>query len=260
MFDSGVGGLTVFRALAERLPGEHIIYLGDTARVPYGTKSPEIVTHYAHNCASLLLNRGIKLLVVACNTASAFGLEALRAELPVPVLGVIEPGAQRAAATTRNGRIGVIGTAGTIGSGQYQEALGRHAPEARVFCRACPLFVPLAEEGWTTGVVPLEAAKAYLGGLCAEGVDTLLLGCTHYPILEGVIGDVMGAGVALVDSAHALADSVGELLAAMELHRPESDGEPALREFLVTDNPVQFAETSRRFLGGGPALAEWVSL
>lgn len=260
VFDSGVGGLTVFQALAQRLPDEPIVYLGDTARVPYGTKSPEAVTRYALNCAALLVQRGIKLLVVACNTASAYGLEALRERLPLPVVGVIEPGARSAADATQTGRIGVIGTAGSIGSGAYQEALVRYAPGAQVFCRACPLFVPLAEEGWTTGAVPLEAARTYLEPLREEGIDTLLLGCTHYPILRAVIAEAIGEGVQLVDSACSTAAAVEEMLEAMDLRCPAGQVQDTRHAFLVTDDPSRFAATARHFLGGGLVFAEWVNL
>ncbi|MBM3290547.1 MAG: glutamate racemase, partial [Candidatus Hydrogenedentes bacterium] len=170
IFDSGVGGLTVLRRVAERMPAESIVYLGDTARVPYGTKSADTVARYARSCADVLMARGIKMLIVACNTASAYALETLRRELPVPVLGVIEPGAKRAVAVTRADHIGVIGTAGTIASGKYQDTIREYAPGARVSTKPCPLFVPLAEEGWVTGAVPEQVAHEYLTGLCRDGI------------------------------------------------------------------------------------------
>src|SRR5438105_3565570 len=183
LFDSGVGGLTVLRAVARRLPREHTVYLGDTARVPYGTRSREVVTRYALLNARHLARQGIKALVVACNTVSAHSLPALVETLPVPVIGVIEPGAQAAAARTRGGSIAVLGTPSTVASGAYQTALRRLAPLSPVVARACPLFVPLAEEGWTDGEVPRLVAERYLGDLRRAGADTVLLGCTHYPLL-----------------------------------------------------------------------------
>lgn len=258
VFDSGVGGLTVAARIMQRLPWESIIYLGDTARVPYGTKSPETVSRYARGCARILMNRGIKLLVVACNTASAYALGALRAELPVPVLGVIEPGIRRAVAETRNGRIGVIGTRGTIDSGKYQAGIMALSPTAQVLCAPCPLFVPLAEEGWADTAVAKEIAGAYLAGLAAGGIDTLVLGCTHYPLLRGVIASVVGPQVVLIDSAETTADVVADTLQEMGLER--SAGAPPIREFLVTDDPDNFARIGGRFLGRHIERVEWVDL
>src|SRR5437762_1924462 len=181
VFDSGVGGLTVLRALTARLPAEHTIYLGDTARVPYGTRSREVVTRYALLCARHLAAQGIKMLVVACNTVSAHALPALAETLPIPVVGVIEPGAQAAAQRSRGGTIAVLGTPATVASGAYQAALRRLAPLTSVVARACPLFVPLAEEGWLEGDVPRLVAERYLGGLGRSGVERVLRGCSHYP-------------------------------------------------------------------------------
>ncbi|HZR11339.1 MAG TPA: glutamate racemase, partial [Myxococcales bacterium] len=192
VFDSGVGGLTVLRELTLRLPHESTIYLGDTARVPYGTRSGEVVTRYALMSARHLARQGIKLLVVACNTVSAHSLPALADALPIPVLGVIEPGAQLAAKTTQGGAIAVLGTPATIASGAYQSALGRLAPLAKVIARACPLFVPLAEEGWTEGEIPRLVAERYLSDLRRARVDTAVLGCTHYPLLARTIAEVLG--------------------------------------------------------------------
>jgi glutamate racemase len=258
IFDSGVGGLTVLRRVAERLPNEPLVYLGDTARVPYGTKSAETVVRYARGCARTLLDRGVKLLVVACNTASAHALDVLRNEIDVPVVGVVEPGARRAAATTRNGRIGVIGTAGTVGSGSYQTALRALLPGAQVFAKACPLFVPLAEEGWTDGDVPREVARTYLDGLVKEGIDTLVLGCTHYPLLRDVIAEVVGDGVAIVESGEAVAEEVEETLERKHL-RARFNGRPG-RLFLATDAPENLARVGQRFLGEGLASVEWVDV
>ncbi len=258
VFDSGVGGLTVLGQIVERMPNESAIYLGDTARVPYGTKSADTVIRYARGCSRILVEQDIKLLVVACNTASAYALDALREELAIPVLGVVEPGAGAAVAATRNGRIGVIGTQGTIGSGAYQASIRSLAPGVEVVCRACPLFVPLAEEGWTQGDVPVRVAQAYLEELMTHDIDTLVLGCTHYPLLKGVVAEVMGESVALVDSAEATAQVVEETLELAEL-RADSGVRPTFR-FLVTDDPEGFTRVGNRFLGRRFDVAEWVDV
>ncbi|RNC69166.1 MAG: glutamate racemase [Desulfuromonadales bacterium] len=247
IFDSGVGGLTVLKEIITVLPQEDTIYFGDTARVPYGTKSPETVTRYSLEIASFLVKRDIKLLVVACNTASACALDALQSMLPIPVVGVIEPGARRAAAVTRSGKVGVIGTEGTIRSSAYAKAIKRINPEVEVVTRACPLFVPLAEEGWTDNEVARLTARSYLSGLREQGVDTLVLGCTHYPILKKVIGEVMGDGVTLVDSAEETARTVAGILQAKDLLRPSS--ERGNHHYFVSDVPGAFVRVGERFLG-----------
>lgn len=248
VFDSGVGGLTVLKALALRLPKESAVYLGDTARVPYGTKSAEVVTKYALANARLLLQHDIKLLVVACNTASAVALPALEAALSVPVVGVIGPGAAAAAAASRGGAIAVIGTPGTVASGAYQRALAQLKPSTPVRALACPLFVPLAEEGWVTGDVPRLTAERYLQSSFLSGVDTLVLGCTHYPLLREVLEQAAGPGVRLVDSAAATAEAVATMLEARGL-LASRENTHATRTFLVTDTPGRFAEVGARFLG-----------
>lgn len=247
VFDSGVGGLTVLKALMERLPLESTVYLGDTARVPYGTKSGEVVTRYSIANAEALLEYEIKALVVACNTASAVALPALEAKLPIPVVGVIIPGAQAAAAATKNGKVAVIGTPGTIASGAYQSALQAANPKLEVHTRACPLFVPLAEEGWIDGAVPQLVAEKYLGDGLLDGVDTLVLGCTHYPLLAPIIQKVVGNGVTLVDSAKATAERVATVLRERELTKLERG--TVERHYLVTDTPNRFLEVGARFLG-----------
>jgi glutamate racemase len=257
VFDSGVGGLTVLRALIARLPGEHTIYLGDTARVPYGTRSKEVVTRYALLCARHLAAQGIKMLVVACNTVSADSLPTLAEALPIPVVGVIEPGARVAAAKTRGGTIAVLGTPGTVASGAYQSALQRLAPLSHVVARACPMFVPLAEEGWTEGEVPRLVAERYLGDLRRSGVDTVLLGCTHYPLLASVIAEVMGPGPALVDSAHATAEAVAHVLHARGLLRSATS---ASHRTLCTDLPDRFHRMAERFLGRPVVSVEAIDL
>lgn len=248
IFDSGVGGLTVLRELARVIPQEDTIYFGDTARVPYGTKSPETVTRYAHEITSFLVRRDIKLLVVACNTASAVALPSLKRHFPIPVVGVIEPGARRAVELSKSGRIGVIGTAGTIKSSAYTRAIKRLNPSAEVLTKACPLFVPLAEEGWTDNQVARLTAQSYLQEVKDAGVDTLVLGCTHYPLLKPVIAEVMGSGVTLVDSAAETARTVAEILRQKNLLRPAS--ETGNHHYYVSDIPAGFIRVGNRFLGG----------
>ncbi len=255
VFDSGVGGLTVLRAIHRRLPGRATAYLGDTARVPYGTRSPETVIRYAKNAARLLVEReDPSVLVIACNTASAVAIEPLQAALSVPVIGVIDATARRAAELGRGGRIGIIGTAGTVRSGAYERAVARAAPEARTVARACPLFVPLAEEGWTDPSDPVvrQVVARYLEPLLDEGVDTLILGCTHYPLLARAIAAVLGPNVALADAADAVADEV-----AARIAEPAVEAGDPLRRYYVTDAPAGFRTVAERFLGGPvPELLE----
>jgi glutamate racemase len=247
IFDSGVGGLTVLREITRVLPQEDTIYFGDTARVPYGTKSPETVTRYAREITAFLVRRDIKLLVVACNTASAVALPTLKRLFPIPVVGVIEPGAKRAVEVSRTGRIGVIGTAGTIRSSAYTRAIKRLNPTAEVLTKACPLFVPLAEEGWVDNQVAHLTAQNYLQELKDAGVDTLVLGCTHYPLLKPLIAGIMGAGVTLVDSAAETARTVAEILARKKCLRPDS--EKGNHHYYVSDIPAGFIRVGSRFLG-----------
>ncbi len=249
VFDSGMGGLTVLRALHELLPGEDIIYFGDTARVPYGTKGEKTVRAFAQQDAGLLVDLGVKMVVVACNTASAFALEHLRRIMPVPVLGVINPGVRTALARTRGGAVGVIGTSGTIRSGRYQEGLAAGGlGEERILVQECPLFVPLVEEGMMGHAMTEMAVREYLLPLRDAGVDTLILGCTHYPALKEDIGQFMGPEVMLVDSANALASAAQERLSELSLLRNEDDREGRL-EFYLSDIPWKFQEIGARFLG-----------
>jgi glutamate racemase len=254
IFDSGVGGLTVQRAVLAALPSADTLYLGDTARLPYGTKSAETVTAYSLRSARLLARHGVDLLVVACNTASAVALPALRAALPVPVLGVVEPGARVAVERTRSGRIGVIGTQGTVASGAYQAAIRALRPDAEVLAQACPLFVPLAEEGWTDpgDEVVRGVVRRYLAPIRAAGVDTLVLGCTHYPLLKAAIAAEL-PGVALVDSAEAIAAEVRARL-------PAAPGHAGQHRFFVTDAPAKFLAVAGRFLGRPVEHAEHVDV
>lgn len=248
IFDSGVGGLTVLKEVAAALPQEDTIYFGDTARVPYGTKSPETVIRYSRQIASYLMHRDIKLLVVACNTASAVALATLQEEFPIPIVGVIEPGARAAVCATRCGKVGVIGTAATVASSAYTKAIKRIDPDIEVLTRACPLFVPLAEEGWVDNEVARLTAEIYLKEFRDRGVDTLVLGCTHYPILKSVIGQVVGPEVTLVDSAQETALTVERILTERELLRPR--GEQGNHHYYVTDVPAGFIRVGNRFLGG----------
>jgi glutamate racemase len=252
VFDSGLGGLTVARAIMARLPHERLVYLGDTARVPYGTRSRETVRHYARACAARLCEHDIKYLVVACNTVSAVALDMLRAELQVPVLGVIEPGARAGAAVSGKKRLGVIATAGTVYSGAYPRAVAAVDPQVEVFMEPAPLLVPLVEEGWLEGNVPELVVRRYLEPLVAHGIDALVLGCTHYPLLEGVIARELaaqsGRPLPVVDSAHATAEELAHKLAALGLLHPAGESEASLRLF-VTDTPRRFSEVASRFLG-----------
>lgn len=247
IFDSGVGGLTVLRELLRQLPHEELVYLGDTARVPYGTKSPQTVGRYAREAARFLVSQRVKLLVIACNTASAVALDDLAAVHRLPVVGVIEPGARKAVEVTRTGRIGVIGTEGTIRSRAYERALRTLNPEVEVHTAPCPLFVPLAEEGWAEHPVARLTATEYLAPLLRQGIDTLVLGCTHYPLLKQVLQEVVGAHVQLIDSAAETAKTVASLLAAQGLQGHASL--PAGPRFFVTDVAERFERVGGAFLG-----------
>ena len=245
IFDSGIGGLTVFREVRKALPGADIRYFGDTARVPYGTKSAQIVTHYSLQIAWYMVGRGVDAVIVACNTASEYSVDILRNAISVPVFGVVEPGARAAVQATVNGKIGVLGTRGTITSGAYQKAIARIAPEMEVVATACPLFVPLVEEGWLVDPITQDVAIKYLEPHMEAGVDTLVLGCTHYPLLKEVISMVMGGEVNLIDSAEETAKDVKVFIEDAGL----TDGAPPGRElFEVTDSPSRFSEIGQIFL------------
>jgi glutamate racemase len=269
IFDSGVGGLTVYRALHERLPDEHFVYLGDTARVPYGTKSLATVERYAIENSRFLEAHGIKLLVVACNTASALALPAIRRAVGVEVIGVIEPGARAAAESslkrTAGNGIGVIATEATVQSSAYSAAIARFAPRAPVIERACPLFVSLAEEGWAETEVARRVAAEYLDDLREQAVETLVLGCTHYPILRGVIQETIGAHVHLIDSGEATARDVEARLEAEGLAREGREDRARhlcddLDHFYVTDAAERFSRVAERFLGSAPSVLEAVEV
>ncbi len=258
VFDSGIGGLTVARAIYERLPHESTIYFGDTARVPYGPKSPETVRRYSLEILHWLLGQGVKAVVIACNTSTAHALEALRTGSPVPVVGVIEPGARAAVGASRGGAIGVIGTVGTIASNAYARAIHAIAPAARVEQLACPLFVPLVEEGWfdrpATGLI----ADEYLEPLRRAGIDTLVLGCTHYPLLKPLLQRVMGPGVILIDSAQETAAELARVLDSRHLATP--DARPAVHRFAVSDDEARFRQVGTRFIGERLDSAEVVPM
>lgn len=246
VFDSGVGGLTVVAALRAELANEPLIYLGDTARVPYGTKSPHVVQRYAVNAARFLADNGAKLLVVACNTATAFGIHAVRDAFDHPVVGVVRPGAAMAVGSTRNGRIGVIGTEGTIASGSYQRAIADLEPDAKVVTAACPLFVPLAEEGLAKHPAARLLAEDYLKPLTEERIDTLVLGCTHYPLLARLIRKVVGPEVRLIDSATAVALAVRAKVDKLGIG---ANGQQPSQQFFATDVSQRVQRVGRAFLG-----------
>jgi glutamate racemase len=247
VFDSGIGGLTVAHAIMRHMPNEQIIYFGDTARVPYGPKSPETVRRYSREIAAYLGGEGIKALVVACNTATAHALPALRADLSMPVIGVIQPGARAAVRSTSHGHIGVIGTAGTIKSMAYEHAIRDLDRTVRITTRACPLLVPLVEEGWVDHDATRIIAREYLAPLMRDAVDTLVLGCTHYPLLKPLLADVLGPSVALIDSAEETALETATVLGERGLLAP-ADAAPRHR-FIASDDPLMFLQLGQRFLG-----------
>ncbi|MCX5693433.1 MAG: glutamate racemase [Candidatus Omnitrophica bacterium] len=247
IFDSGVGGLTVVKQMFKKLPNEKIIYLGDTARVPYGTKSPETIKRFSIENADFLLKFNVKIIVVACNTASSTSMEELIKHVRVPVVGVIKPGARKAVTVTRNNRIGVIGTYTTIKSKAYVREIKNISPKIDIMSKPCPLFVPLVEEGWLREKATFAIAEKYLASFRRKGIDTLVLGCTHYPLLKQVIGKVMGKSVKIIDSASSVAEEVHAILMSMgELS--DSKKKPHHR-FFATDAVEHFVRVGERFLG-----------
>ena len=247
VFDSGLGGLTVFKVLAKRMPGESLIYFGDTAHVPYGSKSPEAIARFSSEVAKFLAARGIELLVVACNTSSAWALPAIRRAVKVPVIGVIEPGARGAVAASRGGRIGIIGTEATVRSGAYEKAIKALKRGARTTSAACPLFVPLVEEGWWSGEVVEAVARKYTAPLKKARVDAVILGCTHYPYLKPVLARALGSRVRLIDSAEETARETETVLAELGLRAPRVGR--GRREFYASDAPERFKRLAGRMLG-----------
>lgn len=250
VFDSGIGGLTTVRELFRRLPGESVMYFGDTARLPWGNKSRDTVTRFSVEIASFLVRQHVKCVVVACNTASSHALEALRERFGVPVIGVIEPAARAAVAAAPNGRIGVVGTLATVGSHAYADAIARLAPSATVQQRACPLFVPLVEEGWLDHAVTRLVVEEYLHELRDARLESLILGCTHYPLLAPLLREYMGEGVTLVDSGAEAARATAELLTERGALAPAGGGEPQ-HHFFLSDEPRRrsFARVAESFLG-----------
>ncbi|MFQ6618380.1 MAG: glutamate racemase, partial [Fidelibacterota bacterium] len=246
IFDSGIGGLTVVKQLLSRLPAERIIYFGDTARVPYGSKSIKAVRRFALQNSDFLAEQGVKIIVVACNTASSVAMDVLKERFSIPVIGVIEPGARAAARRTINGRIGIIGTYGTISSGAYQSILKEINPDLQIFGIPCPLFVPVIEEGWENSRTAEIIAGEYLSPLKRRGIDTLILGCTHYPMIKATIEKVLGAGVALIDSAVEIAEEVTGVLESENLLNKGSERYD--HNFYVSDLPMKFKEIATRFL------------
>ena len=258
VFDSGIGGLTVVRELMRQLPNESIIYFGDTARVPYGPKSPDTVLRYSREITEFLKGQGIKAMVIACNTATAHALAALREENDLPIVGVIEPGSRAAARATTGGKIGVIGTYGTINSRAYEKAIAAVAPDATITALPCPLFVPLVEEGWLETEATSLIAKEYLTPLVHAKIDTLVLGCTHYPLLKHVIGTTVGRDVRLIDSAEETAAETGRVLSESGLAHAETHD--ARYRFIASDAPEQFLRVGQRFLGASIDRVETVTL
>ena len=254
IFDSGVGGLTVFKEIRKIFPNEDIVYFGDTARVPYGPKSKNTVTEYSIQNARFLMQTGAKIIVIACNTSSSVALNTLQEMLPIPVVGVIEPGALSAVDKTKTGKIGIIGTAGTIRSQAYPAEISKLKPECKTYSKPCPLFVSLAEEGWEDHKVTEMVILEYLESLLREDIDTLVLGCTHYPILKNSIRKVIGSGIALVDSAQAVSAELKKILP-----NPESDGTGTDR-FYVSDNEDKFRKIASKILNKEISALEKVKL
>lgn len=247
VFDSGVGGLTVVKALAHELPHEHLIYFGDTARVPYGTKSAETIIRYSVENSIFLLNHKVKCIVIACNTASAYALEHLQHLFKVPVIGVITPGVEAALAVSKNRKIGVIGTSATIHSNVYKQEIQKRDPHTTVISLACPLFVPLVEEGYLGHAATQLLTREYLEPIKESGIDTLILGCTHYPLLKEQIQEVLGSKIHIVDSAQACAKAVAKVLSEKELHGNQQ--QPGISKFFVSDDPSKFEAMAIKFLG-----------
>lgn len=248
MFDSGVGGLTVAREVMRNIPNERVVYFGDTARVPYGSKSKETILHYSRQIIHFLQQQDVKAIVVACNTASAFALEDIRHEFHIPMIGVVKPGAKAACEATRNNRIGVIGTKGTIASGLYTEFIHEIKPEAEVIGTACPLFVPLVEEGMLKDEVTVEMARRYLSVLKKQDIDTLILGCTHYPLLRSIVHEIMGEQVTLVNPAYETACSLRELLEQEGLANQTILAEANPHRFFVSDAAESFRDFANSIL------------
>lgn len=258
VFDSGIGGLTVVRELLRQLPNEELVYFGDTARVPYGPKGRDTVIRYSREITQFLLEQGVKAVVIACNTATAHALDLLRSEFSVPIVGVIDPGARAAVRATRSRRVGVIGTQGMVASHAYDRAIHAIDPEVQVIAHACPLFVPLAEEGWLDHEATRLIAHEYLTPVASSGIDTLVLGCTHYPLLKPVIAEIVGRDIQLIDSAEETAVAVTTVLREHDL--TTSNRGPAKLRFIASDLPDRFLSVGQRFLGGAIDRVETTTL
>jgi glutamate racemase len=247
IFDSGLGGLTVAREIFRHLPNEDVIYFGDTGRTPYGPRSKDIIIEFSRQDTKFLLEQNVKMIVVACNTASAQALDVIREEFKVEMIGVIEPGAVSAVKATKNGKIGIIGTVGTISSDAYAKTIAKLDPKIKAFSLACPLFVQLVEEGYIDKPATRLIAEDYLASFRTNGIDTLILGCTHYPLLKGIIHDVLGDEIVLIDSAEETAQAVYQKLLKLDLMREKTAS--ALNKFYVSDFPERFHQVARHFLG-----------
>ena len=247
IFDSGLGGLTVFKQVIRELPQENVIYFGDTARVPYGTKSKEAIIRFSIENVEELLKRKVKVIVIACNSSTSYALDVLQKEFDVPIIGVIEPGVRKAVEATRSGRIGIIATLATVNSGKYQEHIKARSRSSKIFSQACPLFVPLVEEGWLNTAVTRSVAAEYLKPLKAKKIDTLILGCTHYPLLKPVLRQVMGKDVELIDSAREVALEAKRVLQEGGLLRTSMG--KAKYDFIISDRPQAFKKLAQKFLG-----------
>ena len=246
VFDSGIGGLTVVKEIMEQLSNESIVYFGDTARVPYGSKSKETITKFSFQCINFLLEKKVKAIVVACNTASAASLDAIKQSYDIPIIGVVEPGAIAACEVTKLNKIGIIGTESTVSSGAYEKEINIINNDVKMVLKACPLFVPIAEEGWQDTEIAKLTAREYLEELKEKGIDALLMACTHYPLLENTIGEVMGEDIKLVNPAYETAKVLKMVLHDLNIH--SRSNKSANYEFYVSDNPVKFKKVGENFL------------
>lgn len=261
MFDSGVGGLSVAKEIMRQLPNEKIVYFGDTARVPYGGKSKDTILRYSRQIIRFLQTKNVKAIVIACNTASAFALEEIKAEIDIPIIGVVKPGAKTAVETTKNNKIGVIGTEGTINSAIYEEFIHKLKSDIKVYGKACPLFVPLVEEGWLDDDVTKEVVKRYLTELMDKDIDTLIMGCTHYPMLKDVIGEVMGEGVKLVNPAYETAVGLAEMLKKKNILADANNMTNEEKyDFYVSDAPDKFKKFADSILSLNVKGAEKIDI
>lgn len=249
IFDSGFGGLTVMKAVMKMLPDEDVVYFGDTARVPYGTKSPDLIVKFSRQNAKVLLGEKVKAIVVACNSSSSYALDILQHEFDVPIIGVIEPGVRKAIEVTRMNRVGVVATQATVNSHAYRDCLKSACRDVCVFEKACPLFVPLVEEGWFSHEVTERVVREYLGPLKKNNIDTLILGCTHYPLLKKILRKEMGKEVALVDSAQEVAKDLKDILKVKKILNTGRRSSRNQYQFLVSDEPKHFQKLAKRFLG-----------